>query len=166
MFDPPLHKPNVTDEEFAAASMRNAAVRRLRFAKFRSLKDLSALLPYVSAFQHMAPGAHDLIARTTLRESAAGEGYELRHPLEYAAQIIDYSRIFCLAVDLGVMQCPLKVIGAAPAVPYPYLSTLNLSDMAIVRHDFLPDITHFLSIEQPRECAEVLREFLESIIFR
>ena len=165
MLDPPLRKPNVTDEEFDAASMRTAAAARRRSAKFRSLKDFSDLLPYVPAFQHMVPGAHDLMARTTLRESADGKGYELRCPPEYEAQIIDYARIFCLGVDFEAMQCPLKVIGADPTVPYSYLPTLDLSDVAIVDYDFLPDTTHFLPIEQPRECAEVLWEFLRSIGF-
>lgn len=166
MFDPPLRKPNVTDEEFDAASMRTAALVRRRAARFRSPKEFSDVLPYVPAFQHMVPGAHELMARTTLRESADGEGYELRCPPEYEAQIIDYARIFCLAVDFEVMRCPLKVIGADPTVPYSYLPTLDLSDVNVVHYDFLPDTTHFLPIEQPEESASVLREFLNSIGIR
>ena len=166
MFDPPLRKPNVTDEEFDAASMRTAAMARRRTARFRSREEFSDILPYVPAFQHMVPGAHELMAKTTLRESADGEGYELRCPPEYEAQIIDYARIFCLAVDFEVMQCPLKVIGADPTVPYSYLPTLDLSDVTAVHYDFLPDTTHFLPIEQPQESAGVLREFLGSIDIR
>ena len=166
MFDPPLRKPNLTDEEFDAASMRTAAMARRRTARFRSREEFSDMLPYVPAFQHLVPGAHELMARTTLRESANGEGYELRCPPEYEAQIIDYARIFCLAVDFEVMQCPLKVIGADPTVEYSYLPALDLSDVTVVHYDFLPDASHFLLIEQPQESAGVLREFLGSIDIR
>lgn len=160
MFDPPLRKPNVTDEQFDAASMNTAAMARRRTAKFRSLEQYANFLPYVPAFQHIVAGAHDLIAKSTLRKEPDGEGYELRCPPEYEAQIIDYARIFSLAVDFEAMRCPLKVIGADPTLPYAYLPTLDLSDVAIVHYDFLPDATHFLPIEKPEECAEALRGFL------
>ena len=163
MFDPPLRKPNVSDEQFDEVSMRTAAMARRRTAAFRSIAEYSAFLPYVPAFQHLAPGAHDLMAKTTLRERSDGEGFELRCPPEYEAQIIDYARIFCLAVDFETMQCPLKVIGADPTLPYAYLPTLDLSDVAIVHYDFLPDATHFLPLEQPEECAKALREFLSHL---
>lgn len=163
MYDPPLRRPNISDEQFDAASMRTAAMTRRRTAKFRSLEEYTDFLPYVPAFQHMVSGAHDLMAKTTLRERPNGEGYELRCPPEYEAQIIDYARIFCLAVDFEVMACPLKVIGADPTLPYSYLPTLDLSDIAIVHYDFLPDATHFLPLEKPKECAVVLREFLAGL---
>ncbi len=160
MFDPPLRKPYISDEQFDAATMRTAAMVRRRTAKYRTIEQFSSLLPYVPAFQRMVEGAHDLIARTTLRESRDGEGFELRCPPEYEAQIVDYARIFSLWVDFEAMRCPLKVIGADPTLPYAYMPTLDLSDVAIVHYDFLPDATHFLPLEKPEECAAVLREFL------
>ena len=94
---------------------------------------------------------------------AEREGYELRCPPEYEAQIIDYARVFCLAVDFEAMECPLKVIGADPTLPFSYLPTLDLSDVAIVNYDFLPDATHFLQLEKPAECVAALKEFLETL---
>ncbi len=160
MFDPPLRKPNITDEQFDAASMKTAETARKRTARFRTLESYSEFLPIVPAFRNFVPGAYDLMARTTVRERADGPGYELRCPPAYEAQIIDYARIFSLAVDFDAMTCPLKVIGADPTLPYSYLPTLDLSDVSIVHYDFLPDATHFLPIEKPAECAAVLREFL------
>ena len=163
MFDPPIRRPNLSDEEFDKASMRTAALARRRTAKFRSLEEFSQVLPYIPAFQHMVPGAYDLMAKTTLRQSSAGKGFELRCPPEYEARIIDYARVFSLAVDFDMMLCPLKVIGADPTLPYSYLPTLDLSDVAIVDYDFLPDATHFLPIEKPAECVAAMRAFLSNL---
>lgn len=163
MFDPPLRKPNVTDEQFDAASMRTAAMTRRRTARFRSLKEYAEFLSYVPAFRNMVLGTHELMAETTLRKRSGGDGYELRCPPEYEAQIIDYARIFCLAVDFEAMRCPIKVIGADPTLPFSYLPTLDLSDVAIVHYDFLPDTTHFLQLERPAECVALLEEFLATL---
>ncbi|MCY4623473.1 MAG: alpha/beta hydrolase [Chloroflexi bacterium] len=160
LYDPPLRKPNVSDEQFDGVAIRTAAMVRRRTSRFRTTDEFSSILPYIPAFQRMAPEAHDLIAKATLRESRDGEGFDLRCPPEYEAQIIDYARIFFLAVDFEAMRCPLKVIGADPTLPYSYLPTLDLSDVAIVHYDFLPDTTHFLPLEKPEECARALREFL------
>ena len=163
MYDPPLRRANVTDEQFDAASMKITERTRRRTARFPSVEAYAAFLPIVSALHNFVPGAHELMARTTLRERADGEGYELRCPPEYEAKILDYARIFALAVDFDAMVCPLKVIGADPTLPYSYLPTLDLSDVAIVHYDFLPDATHFLPIEKPEECAAMLREFLSHL---
>ncbi len=163
MFDPPIRRPNLSDEQFDEASMRTAALARSRTAKFRSPDRFSQVLPYIPIFQHMVPGAHELMAKTTLRRSSTGQGFELRCPPEYEAQIIDYARIFSLAVDFDAMLCPMKVIGADPTLPYSYLPTLDLSDVAIVDYDFIPEATHFLPLEKPAECAAAVRAFLAAL---
>ena len=163
MFDPPIRRPNLSDEEFDKASMRTAGLARRRTTKFRSPEEFSQILPFIPAFQNMVPGAYELMAKTTLRQSSAGDGVELRCPPEYEARIIDYARVFSLAVDFEMMLCPLKVIGADPTLPYSYLPTLDFSDVAIVDYDFLPDATHFLPIEKPAECVATMRAFLSRI---
>ena len=114
----------------------------------------------VPAFQRLAPGVCELAARTMLRECADGEGYELRCPRDYEAQIIDYGRAFAVLVDLASLRCPIKVIGADPTLPFSYLPTLDLGDVVTVDYDFLPETTHFLQMEQPGECVKLMREFL------
>ena len=143
--------------------MRIAALTRRRTAKFRSLEQFTGILPYIPAFQHMVPGAHDLVARSTLRPSDTGQGFELRCPPEYEAQLIDYARIFTLAVDFDAMLCPIKAIGADPTLPFTYLPSFDLSDVATVDYDFLPDATHFLPLEKPRECADTMLAFLSAL---
>ncbi|MDE2801315.1 MAG: alpha/beta hydrolase [Chloroflexota bacterium] len=160
MFDPPIRKPNVTDQGFDEAAIEKAAGTRRRATTFRSLEEFSDFLAYIPTFQRMVPGARELMAETTLRKDPDGKGFTLRCPREYEALMTDYARIFFLAVDFESMRCPLKVIGADPTLPFSYLPTLDLSHVSIVHYDFVPDATHFLLQEKPEECAKALREFL------
>ena len=162
LFDPPLCKRGASYEEFDAASERVAAMTRRRSQRFKTREELAEVLPYLPTYQRAVPGVFELVARTTLRECADGEGYELRCPREYEAQIVDYAAPYAVLVDFAAFRCPIKVIGADPTLPYSYLPTLDLSHMLAVNYDFLPETTHLLQLEQPEECAALMREFLDS----
>ena len=161
LFDPPLCKPDDNYEEFDAAVARTAAMTRRRAQRFKARETLSDVLPYLPMFQRVVPGVCELVARTTLRECESGEGYVLRCPREYEAQIVDYARAFAVLVDFEALRCPIKVLGADPTLPYSYLPTLDLSHMLTVDYDFLPEATHLLQLEQPEECVVELREFIK-----
>ena len=64
-------------------------------------------------------------------------------------------------VDLGDLACPTKVIGSDPTLTFSYMPSFNLSHINTVDYDFIPDTTHFLQVEQPGECVELMCEFLE-----
>ncbi|MCY3736784.1 MAG: alpha/beta hydrolase [Gemmatimonadaceae bacterium] len=162
LFDPPLCKRGASYEEFDAASERVAAMTRRRTPKFKTRDELTEVLPYLPTYQRSVPGVYELVARTTLRESADGEGYELRCPREYEAQIVDYAAPYAVLVDFAAFCCPIKVIGADPTLPFSYLPTLDLSHILTVNYDFLPETTHLLQLEQPGECVALMREFLDS----
>ena len=161
LFDPPLCKRGASYEEFDAASERLAAMTRRRSPRFKTREDLSEVLAYLPTYQRAVPGVFELVARTTLRECADGEGFELRCPREYEAQIVDYAAPYAVLVDFAEFRCPIKVIGADPTLPFSYLPTLDLSHILTVNYDFLPETTHLLQLEQPGECAALMREFLE-----
>ncbi len=161
LFDPPLCKRGASYEEFDAASERVAAMTRRRTPKFKTREELAEVLPYLPTYQRSVPGVYELVARTTLRECADGEGYELRCPREYEAQIVDYAAPYAVLVDFAAFRCPIKVIGADPTLPFSYLPTLDLSHILTVNYDFLPETTHLLQLEQPGECVALMREFLE-----
>ncbi len=165
LFDPPLCKPGRSYKEFEEAAIRTAGFARRRTDRFANLEKFSEILPFLPPFQRFVPGVFELMAATTLRESR-DEGYELRCPREYEAQIVDYAGVFGVAVDFETLKCPVKVIGADPTVPFSYLPSLDMSDIMSVNYDFLPDATHFLQLEQPQRCAEATLEFLESIAMR
>ncbi|MCY4587227.1 MAG: alpha/beta hydrolase [Bryobacterales bacterium] len=161
LFDPPLCKRGASYEEFDAAAERVAAMSRRRKVRFRTREEFADVLPYVPTFQRTVPGVFDLMARTTLRECDSGQGYELRCPPEFEAQIMEYTAPFAVLVDFATFHCPIKVIGADPTLPYSYLPTLDLSHILTVDYDFLPETTHLLQLEQPKECVALMREFIE-----
>ena len=165
LLDPPICRPGnpLSYVEFEASLYRAAELTRGRSYRFKSRTEFAEFLPYVPAFRRVVPGVCELVAETTLRESKSGGGYELRCPREYEAQIMDYARIFAIAVDLGSFLCPVKVLGADPTLPYSYMPTMNLSDVYGVDYDFLPDATHLLHLERPAECVRAVREFVRRV---
>ncbi len=161
LFDPPLCKPTRTSyEDFDASASRTAAAARRRTERFTSMEQLIEVVSFVPLFARVVPGVFELVARTTLRRHGSGEGYELRCPKEYEAQMIDYASAFAVGINFDAFRCPIKVVGADPMLPFSFLPTLDLSDVLSVDYDFLPDATHFLQLEQPQECAALTREFL------
>ena len=160
LFDPPVCKPGRSQSEFDLAAERTAAMTRRRTDRFRAVQDFVDVLGFLQAFTRVVPGVHELMGRTTLRESADGEGYELRCPKEYEAQIIDYARVFAVLVNFEALTCPTKVIGADPTLPYSYLPTFDLTHVLTVDYDFIPEATHFLPLENPEACAAATRDFV------
>ena len=163
LFDPPLCKPGRGYQEFEEAAARLAAMTRRRAYRFDAQKDLAGILPFIPNFRNVVPGFFDLFARTTLKESGSGEGYELCCPPEYEAQIWEYASPYAALVDFDTLLSPTKVIGADPTLPYSYLPTLDLTDVYTVDYDFLPDTSHYLQFEQPENCVKTMLEFLETI---
>ena len=163
LFDPPLCKPGASQDEFDAAAENLAARLRKRSARFRSIEEFAELLQYMPGYARVVPGVRNLAARTTLRKIPNGQGYELRCPPEYEAQITEYSRSFSVLADLDALSCPTKVLGADPMLPTAYLPTFSLSRVLTVDYDFLPETTHLLQLEQPEECVKLIREFLQGI---
>lgn len=160
LFDPPLCKPGASQVELHSAAEQAATQIRRRGQRFKTREAFAQLLRYIPTFAHVAPGVRDLTARTTLRLAESGNGYVLRCPREYEAQLMDYARSFFPLVDLKLISCPAKIIGADPMLPYSYLPTLDFSDMMEVDYDFIPEATHLLQLEKPEECASAVFEFL------
>ncbi len=160
LFDPPVCKPDDYPEEFDVATRRIAEMTQRRTERFKTIEECVDFLHWIPVYRRAVPGVRELVARTTLRESANGEGYELRCPRDYEAQIVNHARAFAVWVDLEDLRCPTKVIGADPILPYSYLPTFDLSHISTMDYDFLPDATHLLQLEQPEECVAVVREFM------
>ena len=160
LFDPPLCKPGASQVELLAAAEKAATRTRRRGDRFKTREEFADFLRYLPTFSRVVPGVRELMAHTTLRQAAGGKGYELRCPPEYEAQLMDYARSFFPLIDLDLLSCPTKIIGADPTLPYSYLPTFDLSNVMKVDYDFIPEATHLLQLERPSECAEAVREFL------
>ena len=163
LFDPPFWKPGRSDADYEGEATRLADLTRRRTVRFKKREDFAQLLSFIPSFNHMQPGVYDLFAKATLRETYDGPGYELCCPREFEAQMIQYARSFAVLVDFDDVACPTKVIGADPTLPYSYLPTLDPGDVLTVDYDFLPDATHFLQLEQPKECAALMTEFIHRL---
>ena len=161
LFDPPLAKHDMSQTELLEAAALMAAKIRQREDRFKSREEFVEFLKIHPSFKGIAPGVHELMALTTLRGSESGNGYELRCPREYEAQLMEYGRSFFPLLDLDLIACPKKIIGADPTLPHSYLPTLDQRSAYEVDYDFIPETTHLLQLEKPEECVAVTREFLE-----
>lgn len=162
LFDPPLCKPAGNEAEFIEAAERMAERTRNRARRFRSEQEFAEVLSFAPGFDRVVPGTHSLMARSVLRRASDGQGFELRCPREYEAQIAEFVRSFSPLLDLSMLNCPTKVIGADPTLAYAYLPTFDLSHASAVDYDFIPDASHLLQVERPKHCAEMVREFLSA----
>ncbi len=160
LFDPPLYKPRMGAAEFDKSADRSAELARRRADRFRGESEFSELLHHL-VLSRAVPGAADLMASTVLRKSADGRGVELRCPREYEAQIFAYARTYAFLVNLGDVPCPTKVIGSDPTLTFSYMPSFNLSHINTVDYDFIPESTHFLQVEHPEECAQLMCDFLK-----
>ncbi len=161
LFTPPMCNPGSGYREFELLCRRTADMLRVRAPWFQAREELSDLHTYLPYFQRAVPGVYELVARTTLREAEAGQGYELRCPREYEAKIWDEASGPAVSVDFDSLRCPTKIIGSDPALdpdrpPFDY----GDAGAAGVEHELLPDTTHFLQLEKPQECAAVMLDFL------
>ncbi len=161
LFDPPLFRPSVSEAKFDDLADALARRTRRRHNHFDSLEQFVELLEYSPSFVRVLPGVRELMARTTLREAAEGDHYELRCPPDYEAQIVEYVRSYAGLVDFERLPCNVKVLGADPTLPFAFLPTFDLVKMETVDYDFLPEATHYLQLEQPAECVAAMRDYLE-----
>ena len=161
LFTPPLCNTGSGYGEFELLCRRTADMLRVRTPWFQDREELADLHSYLPYFQLAVPGVYELVARTTLRESRTGQGYELRCPREYEAQIWDDAPVPAVSVDFGSLRCPTKIIASDPALdPDRPKFDFSGAGAAGVDHEILPGTTHFLQLEKPQECAAVMLDFL------
>lgn len=160
LFTPPLSNRGHGYRKFELLCKRTGDMLRNRATRFQAREDLSELHTYLPYFQRAVPGVLELVARTTLRE--ARQGYELRCPREYEAQIWDQAAVPAVSVDFGSLRCPTKIIGSDPALdPDRPRFDFADADAAGVDHELLSGTSHFLQLEKPEKCAATMLRFLE-----
>ena len=114
-----------------------------------------------TAFEGLDAGKLDLFARATLRQARSGEGYELGCPREYEARLWEYFYPFAGATAFAEIDCPIKVIGSDPTVPNSFIPSTEMPELLRLDYDFVPESTHLLQLERPKQCADHTIEFLE-----
>lgn len=166
LFDPPFSPPNGDAHEYAIVGLEQALGARSRQRQhwFRTREEFAEVVRGASAFDRVLPGVPELFAETTLRPVAdGGEGYELCCPREHEAQVFESFLDSTFELALGSFPCPLKLIGADPTVPEPFPPAVALRELAGrcgLNYDYVPETTHFLQIEKPEECVDIMLSFL------
>ena len=167
LFDPP-NVPPVGHPRYQAMEVFEnkltewALGRRQRFA---SIDELASDYRKSRATQGWVPGAHELMARSVLRQSPDGDGYALVCAPENEAAIYAEALTLNLWPRASEFGGPVKLIGADPnlkgapatAQTNQALGTENGYDYA-----FVPGTGHLLQIEKPAECARLVEEFIAS----
>lgn len=162
LFDPPLCPPGGLPIHLQGVGTHMGARTRKLPSGFKSVEAFAVSLAENPAFGRMSREALELLARCTLRCAADADGYELRCPREYEAQILEHLFSWAITVDLDEIRCPIKAIGADPTLDYSFIPSMDLGVLVNVDYDFVPETSHFLQLEEPDVCAALVVEFLES----
>ena len=162
-FCPPGCDPRHRDRlELTMSGMAEAAQRRR--STFESKESYVERLLRNPAFGRLRPGSAELIAETTLRQTANGSELELRCPREFEAKIYEQGFQFASSVEIDALSCPVKVIGSDPVEPHSFLPTVAMNEILDLNYDFIPETTHFLQLEEPEECVATMLDFVTEVL--
>ena len=159
LFDPPVSPPGGFPDEMVNVGRRLSLMARKRRDRFESPEEFAEHLSGLSAFERLPPAVLNLFARTTLRPDGEGS-YQLCCPREYEAQICEYFFFWSMTADFESVACPVKAIGADPTVPNSYMPSMDIRKLQLMDYDFVPETSHFLQLEKPEVCADLVLEFL------
>ena len=164
LLDPPLFPPGGSFADLQVVGRHMAHRARRRSKEFQRQEELAESLRRSRALRNVLPGVLELFSETTLR-IAPGGTYQLCCPPDYEAQI--YETLFQSALPVQrdlkdrVITSPIKSIGSDPTTGNSFMPSIDLSTLAHLDYDFVPDTTHFLQLENPKTCAAATIEFLE-----
>lgn len=157
---PPDHPLYPTMEAFERRLVDWARSRRRRFA---TIDELTQEYLQSRATARWVLGEHDLMARSVLRKSPDGGGYELVCDPENEAKI--YAQALTLNLWPGATEFggPVKLIGCDPTMKSAAGTGPANQALAIeggYDYSFVEGTGHLLQIEKPQECARLTLEFL------
>ena len=157
---PPGHPIYAAMEEFEKRLTEWARRRRRRFA---SIDELTQEYLQSRATARWVPGAHELMARSVLRKSPDGNGYELVCDPENEATIYAQALTLNLWPRASEFGGPVKLIGCDPnmkGAPATGPANKALGNEGGYNYDFVESTGHLLQIEKPQECVKLTLEFL------
>lgn len=160
LFDPPVYLAGA-DASATDTLWREFALKtRLRDERYESREEFIRAVRRSRVFARLLPGVPELLARTTLRPAANGDGFEVCCPRECEALVYEYVFAYGLEFSAEDFACPVKVIAGDPTL-YSFLPSRDQRRLFGVDYDFVPDTTHFLQLENPAACVALMLEFLE-----
>lgn len=160
LYDVPIRPTDGKPEDIEAIGQAMSRAAGRRRDTFEDPDELVAGLKNNPAFRLVPPETLDLLAASTLRRTDAG--WMLRCPPAHEAQLGAWMWGFTMELPaiIGQLDIPVKVIGADPVVPFSFLPTIDMSELITVSYDFVPDLSHFLQVENPELTADLAVDYL------
>jgi pimeloyl-ACP methyl ester carboxylesterase len=158
---PPPGHPNYAAMEVFERKLTGWARQRRR--RFASIDELAAEYRQSRATARWVEGAHELMARSVLRKSPDGDGFELVCDPENEATIYAQAMTLNLWPKAREFGGPVKLIGCDPNMKGgggtgPANQALGMGGG--YNYSFVEDTGHLLQIEKPQECISFTLEFL------
>lgn len=165
LFDPPNVPPpdHPAYAAMAAFEQRLTAWARSRRRHFARIEDLAEEYRSSRAAARWVAGAHELMARSVLRKSPRGDGYELVCDPENEATIYAQALHLNLWPQAAAFGGPVKLIGCDPdmaGAPATAAANAALGREGGYDYGVVPGTGHLLQIEKPQEAAALTLEFL------
>jgi pimeloyl-ACP methyl ester carboxylesterase len=165
LFDPPNIPPN-GHSIYAAmeeSTRRLAHWARRRRRDFDAIDQLTSEYLQSRATARWVSGAHELMARSVLRQKPDAKGYELACDPENEAAIYKDELALNLWPEAREFGGPVKLIGCDPKVRGAATGAANHALAVEGGYDYglVEGTGHLLQIEKPEECAFLTVEFLQ-----
>jgi pimeloyl-ACP methyl ester carboxylesterase len=164
LFDPPIMPPAGHPlHEVQHADMESLASRALRRQEiYDAPEQLAAQFRRRASFGRWVPEGADLLARHTLRQLSQGR-WALCCPPAFESDVFRNNVDPTLFPRLHEIEGPLKIIAGDPDSPHTSPAAAiakSANELYGIDYTMVSGTTHFLQIEEPRACRDLLIEFL------
>ena len=165
LFDPPDVPPKGHPQYAAMETFENRLTEwaRNRRRRFATIEELVEEYKASRATRGWVAGEHELMARSVLRKSPDGDGYELVCAPENEAGIYAQALTLNLWPKASEFGGPVKLIGCDPnfkGAPATGPANQALGIEGGYDYSFVAGTGHLLQIEKPDECVRLTLEFL------
>jgi len=165
LFDPPNVPPKGHPQYAAMEVFENRLTEwaKNRRRTFASVEELTEEYRQSRATARWVPGEHALMARSVLRRSPGGNGYELVCAPENEAGIYAEALTLNLWPKASAFGGPVKLIGCDPnfkGAPATGPANAALGHEGGYDFSIVEGTGHLLQVEKPDECVRLTLEFL------